>query len=427
MKKYERIFVIVLDSLGIGAMPDSEKFGDVGVDTFGHILDKMGSLEIPNLKKLGMLNLHPAGNMQGVEKPIGRYMRVGEASNGKDTMTGHWEMMGIKTEKPFKTFTDTGFPPELIAELEKRCGKRVIGNKSASGTEIIEELGEEEIHTGAMIVYTSADSVLQICGNEETFDLQNLYRCCEIAREITRKDEWRVGRVIARPYVGKKKGEFRRTSNRHDYALKPTGLTALNALKDNGLDVIGVGKINDIFCGEGITKTYHSDSSVHGMEQTIQICKEDFRGLCFVKKAEAAVDQEAAQEMSKKLKKMDFDFNDYLTSLEQMNKMGGISSILNMLPGVGSKMKDVESMIDEKAMDRTKSIILSMTPQERSNPGILNLSRKNRIARGAGVEVAEVNRLVKQFEQSKKMMKQMPGLMGGGKMGGKRGGFKLPF
>ena len=282
MKKYERIFVIVLDSLGIGAMPDSEKFGDVGVDTFGHILDKMGSLEIPNLKKLGMLNLHPAGNMQGVEKPIGRYMRVGEASNGKDTMTGHWEMMGIKTEKPFKTFTDTGFPPELIAELEKRCGKRVIGNKSASGTEIIEELGEEEIHTGAMIVYTSADSVLQICGNEETFDLQNLYRCCEIAREITRKDEWRVGRVIARPYVGKKKGEFRRTSNRHDYALKPTGLTALNALKDNGLDVIGVGKINDIFCGEGITKTYHSDSSVHGMEQTIQICKEDFRGLCFV-------------------------------------------------------------------------------------------------------------------------------------------------
>ena len=282
MKKYERIFVIVLDSLGIGAMPDSEKFGDVGVDTFGHILDKMGSLEIPNLKKLGMLNLHPAGNMQGVEKPIGRYMRVGEASNGKDTMTGHWEMMGIKTEKPFKTFTDTGFPPELIAELEKRCGKRVIGNKSASGTEIIEELGEEEIHTGAMIVYTSADSVLQICGNEETFDLQNLYRCCEIAREITRKDEWRVGRVIARPYVGKKKGEFRRTSNRHDYALKPTGLTALNALKDNGLDVIGVGKINDIFCGEGITESLKSKSSVHGMEQTIETAGKEFTGLCFV-------------------------------------------------------------------------------------------------------------------------------------------------
>ncbi|MCI9313819.1 MAG: phosphopentomutase [Lachnospiraceae bacterium] len=282
MKKYKRIFVIVLDSLGIGAMPDSPAFGDTGVDTFGHILEKMGTIEIPNLAKLGMLNLHKAGKMEEESAPAGRYMRLGEASNGKDTMTGHWEMMGIRTEKPFKTFTDTGFPPELIAELEKRCGKKVIGNKSASGTEIIEELGEEEINTGAMIVYTSADSVLQICGQEELFDLDNLYRCCEIAREITMKDEWRVGRVIARPYVGKKKGEFKRTSNRHDYALKPTGPTVLNALKDAGLDVIGVGKINDIFCGEGITETYHSDSSVHGMEQTIEICKKDFHGLCFV-------------------------------------------------------------------------------------------------------------------------------------------------
>lgn len=282
MKKYKRIFVIVLDSLGIGAMPDSPDFGDRDVDTFGHILEKMGSLDIPNLRSLGMLNLHTAGAMEGVEKPLGRYTRLGEISNGKDTMTGHWEMMGIKTEKPFKTFTDTGFPPELIRELEKQCGKRVIGNRSASGTEIIDELGEEEINTGAMIVYTSADSVLQICGNEETFDLENLYRCCAIAREITMKDEWRVGRIIARPYVGKKKGEFRRTSNRHDYALKPTGPTALNALRSQGLDVIGVGKINDIFCGEGITETYHSNSSVHGMEQTIEVCKKDFHGLCFV-------------------------------------------------------------------------------------------------------------------------------------------------
>lgn len=282
MKKYNRIFVIVLDSLGIGAMPDSDKFGDVDVDTFGHILNKMGTLAIPNMAKLGMLNLHTGGDMKAVAEPMGRYARLSEASNGKDTMTGHWEMMGIKTEKPFKTFTDHGFPPELIAELEKKCGKKVIGNKSASGTEIIEELGEEEIKNGSMIVYTSADSVLQICGNEETFDLQNLYRCCEIAREITLKDEWRVGRVIARPYVGKKKGEFKRTSNRHDYALKPTGPTVLNALKDHGLDVIGVGKINDIFCGEGITETYHSTSSVNGMEQTIEICEKDFEGLCFV-------------------------------------------------------------------------------------------------------------------------------------------------
>ena len=282
MSEYTRVFAIVLDSLGIGAMPDSRRFGDVGVDTFGHILERMGTLDILNLQKLGFLNLHCGGGMSGAERPLGRYMRMAEASNAKDTMAGHWEMMGIKTESPFHTFTDTGFPPELIAELEKRCGKRVIGNKSASGTAILEELAEEEIETGAMIVYTSADSVLQICGNEETFDLQNLYRCCEIAREITlSREEWRVGRVIARPYVGKKKGEFKRTSNRHDYALKPTGPTALNAMKDAGLDVIGVGKINDIFCGEGITETYHSDSSVHGMEQTIELCGKDFHGLCF--------------------------------------------------------------------------------------------------------------------------------------------------
>ncbi len=281
MNEYKRIFVVVLDSLGIGAMPDAAKFGDAGADTLGHILEKMGRIDIPNLEKLGMVNLHAAGQMKGVENPAGRYARLAEASNAKDTMTGHWEMMGIRTEKPMLTFTETGFPPELIAELERRCGKRVIGNKSASGTEIIEELGEEEINTGAMIVYTSADSVLQICGNEETFDLQNLYRCCEIAREITMKDEWRVGRVIARPYVGKKKGEFKRTSNRHDYALKPSGPTVLNALKDAGFDVISVGKINDIFCGEGITQANRSSSSVHGMEQTIEICRKDFHGLCF--------------------------------------------------------------------------------------------------------------------------------------------------
>ena len=282
METYKRVFVIVLDSLGIGAMPDSEKFGDKGVDTFGHILDKMGTLDIPNLQKLGMLNLHKGGRMEGVEKPMGRYMRIAETSNGKDTMTGHWEMMGINTKKPFITFTETGFPKELIDELSKRTGRTIIGNKSASGTEILDELAEEEIATGHMIVYTSADSVLQICGNEETFGLDELYRCCEIAREITMKDEWKVGRVIARPYVGKKKGEFKRTSNRHDYALKPYGRTALNALKDAGLDVISVGKIFDIFDGEGITESNKSKSSVHGMEQTIEIAKRDFEGFCFV-------------------------------------------------------------------------------------------------------------------------------------------------
>ena len=282
MEMYKRIFVIVLDSLGIGAMPDAARFADEGADTFGHILEKTKTLNIPNLRRLGFLNLKCGGDMKGVESPEGRFMRMREASNGKDTMTGHWEMMGIKTEKPFRTFTEHGFPAELIKELEKQCGKKVIGNKSASGTEIIEELGEEEIRTGSMIVYTSADSVMQICGKEETFDLEELYRCCETARRITMKDEWRVGRVIARPYIGMKKGEFKRTSNRRDYALKPPAPTVLNALKDAGNDVIGVGKIHDIFCGEGITKTYHSESSVHGMEQTIDVCKEEFTGLCFV-------------------------------------------------------------------------------------------------------------------------------------------------
>lgn len=282
MQKYNRIFVIVVDSLGIGAMDDSEKFGDVGVNTLGHISESVDTFTIPNLKKLGLANLCPLKQVEPEEQAVAYFTRMNEKSLGKDTMTGHWEMMGLEVTKPFKTFTETGFPPELIGELEKRTGRKVIGNKSASGTEILDELGEEEIATGHMIVYTSADSVLQICGNEETFGLEELYRCCEIAREITMKDDWKVGRVIARPYVGKKKGEFKRTSNRHDYALKPFGKTALNALKENGLDVISIGKIRDIFDGEGITRALKSKSSVHGMEQTIEVAGEEFHGLCFV-------------------------------------------------------------------------------------------------------------------------------------------------
>lgn len=282
MEKYKRIFVIVMDSLGVGSMSDSPEFGDVGVNTLGHISQSVDSFHMPNLQKMGMANLTPLKHVEPVEKSLGYYGKLNEKSRGKDTMTGHWEMMGLEVTKPFKTFTEHGFPPELIAELEKRTGHKVIGNKSASGTEILDELGEEEIATGHMIVYTSADSVLQICGNEETFGLDELYRCCEIAREITMKDEWRVGRVIARPYVGKKKGEFKRTSNRHDYALKPFGKTALNALQDAGLDVISVGKIRDIFDGEGITEAHKSKSSVHGMEQTIELAQKDFHGLCFV-------------------------------------------------------------------------------------------------------------------------------------------------
>ena len=282
MQKFNRVFVLVIDSLGIGEMPDSEKFGDVGVNTLGHIAEKMEDFYIPNMQRLGIANLCDLDGLAPIEKPQGYFMEMYETSNGKDTMTGHWEMMGLYVTKPFKTFTDTGFPKELIAELEKRCGKKVIGNKSASGTEILEELAEEEIQNGSMIVYTSADSVLQICGNEETFDLENLYRCCEIARELCMREEWMVGRVIARPYVGRKKGEFKRTSNRHDYAVKPFGKTVLNALQEQGLDVISVGKIADIFSGEGITASHKSKSSVHGMEQTIEIAGSEFRGLCYV-------------------------------------------------------------------------------------------------------------------------------------------------
>lgn len=282
MGRFKRIFTIVIDSLGVGAMEDAADFGDMGTDTLGHISQRMENFQIPNLQKLGLANLHSLKQVMPVDKPMGYYMKMNEASTGKDTMTGHWEMMGLHITKPFQTFTDTGFPDELVAELEKRTGHKVIGNKSASGTEILDELAEEEIATGNMIVYTSSDSVLQICGNEETFGLDELYRCCEIARELTMRDEWKVGRVIARPYVGKKKGEFVRTSNRHDYALKPYGQTALNVLKDAGYDVISVGKINDIFAGEGVTDSNRSKSSVHGMEQTIEIAGRDFTGLCYV-------------------------------------------------------------------------------------------------------------------------------------------------
>ena len=232
--RYKRIFLIVLDSLGIGAMPDAAEYGDEGTNTFVHIWERMQGLTIPNLRKLGMGNLC---RVTEDEETLGYRMRLKEASTGKDTMTGHWEMMGILTTKPFRTFTETGFPDELIKELEERCQRKIIGNKAASGTEILEELAEREIQNGELIVYTSADSVLQICGNEETMGVETLYRYCEIARELTMKEEWRVGRVIARPYTGLKKGEFRRTPNRRDYALAPEEKTVLDFLKESGIPV----------------------------------------------------------------------------------------------------------------------------------------------------------------------------------------------
>lgn len=280
--RFQRIFVIVIDSLGIGAMPNAAEYGDVGSDTLGHIDAHMPAFHIPNLARLGLANLHPMEHVAAVSNPLGYYAKMLEASVGKDTMTGHWELMGLHITQPFLTFTEHGFPEALIEELEIRTGHKIIGNKSASGTQILDELGEEHLRTGAIIVYTSADSVLQIAASEESFGLDELYRCCDIARELTMRPEWKVGRVIARPFVGHEKGCFVRTPNRHDYAIKPYGPTVLDALKNGGYDVISIGKINDIFAGQGITRAERSKSSVHGMEQTIQWVDRPFKGLCFV-------------------------------------------------------------------------------------------------------------------------------------------------
>ena len=278
--KYKKIVTIVIDSFGIGQAKDAQEFNDDGADTFGHILMHHPNLQISNLYKLGLGNLHPkAENKQ----EMGYAFKMNEASCSKDTMTGHWEMMGIKTTKPFKTFTEHGFPDALIQELETKTGHEFIGNKSASGTEILDELAMEEINSNGhkLILYTSADSVLQICGNEEITGLDELYRVCKIAREITMKPEYKVGRVIARPYVGKEIGHFVRTSNRHDYALSPSCKTTLDILKENHYEVRSVGKISDIFNGQGITKSIHSTSSHEGMLQTITEMKQDFTGLLF--------------------------------------------------------------------------------------------------------------------------------------------------
>lgn len=281
--KNKRIFVVVIDSLGVGSDESSHLYNDEGANTLKHIFEATeGKFQIPELQKLGMCNLTDVKGNSPVNKPNAYAMRLKEQSVGKDTMTGHWEMMGVHTTKPFITFTDTGFPKELIDELETKTGHKFIGNYSASGTEIIKELGERQLQTKEMIIYTSADSVLQIAANEELFGLDEIYRTCRIARDITMKPEWLVGRVIARPFVGDKAENFTRTANRHDYAVDPTDVTVLDRLKEKGYDVISIGKINDIFNTKGITKAIKSKSSVEGMQQTIQVAREDFNGLCFV-------------------------------------------------------------------------------------------------------------------------------------------------
>ena len=283
MSKFKRIITIVMDSVGAGEAHDAAQFNDFGADTLGHIAQHVGGLNMPVMQSLGLGNAHDILGVPPVEQPKAYYGKMVEASNGKDTMTGHWEMMGMHITNPFITFTETGFPEALLSELETRTGYGIIGNKSASGTEILDELGEEHMRTKDMIVYTSADSVLQIAAHEEVFGLDELYRVCEIARELTMRDEWKVGRVIARPFVGEGKGAFKRTSNRHDYALKPFDTTALDVLKEANYDVISVGKISDIFDGEGITESFRTKSNEHGMEETIEIVKnKDFNGFLFV-------------------------------------------------------------------------------------------------------------------------------------------------
>jgi phosphopentomutase len=277
---FKRIFLIVMDSVGIGEAPDAEKFGDQGADTFGHIAEKMDGLNMPNMAKLGLSNIRELKGIQKADQPLAVFTKMQEASNGKDTMTGHWEMMGLNIETPFRVFPE-GFPKELITELENRSGRKIIGNKPASGTAILDELGEEHMKSGALIVYTSADSVLQIAAHEEVVPLDELYRICKIAREITLDEKYMVGRVIARPFIGQPEN-FKRTANRHDYALKPFGRTVMNELKDSGYDVIAIGKISDIYDGEGVTKSLRTVSNMDGMDKLLESFDMEFTGLSFV-------------------------------------------------------------------------------------------------------------------------------------------------
>lgn len=278
---FKRIFLIVLDSLGIGAQEDAYLYNDVGAHTIQNIL-KHKPLDIPNLISIGYGNIEDIKGLDKIDNPRGLFTKMREASTGKDTMTGHWEMMGLHIKEPFLTFTEKGFPQEVIKELEKRTGHKIIGNKSASGTEIIREYGEHHLKTGDLIVYTSADSVLQIAMHEEKIPIDRQYEISEIAREIMMKPEWKVGRVITRPFRGTDSESFYRTTNRKDYALKPFEKTALNYLEEEGLDVIALGKIIDIFDGYGITEYEKTTSNKDGMNRLKSAIEKDFKGLCFL-------------------------------------------------------------------------------------------------------------------------------------------------
>lgn len=277
---FKRIHIIVMDSVGIGEAPDAASFGDVGADTLGHIAETQGGLRMPVMGSLGLANIRPFQGIEPADEPRAFYGRMQEASSGKDTMTGHWELMGLRIDTPFRVF-EHGFPQELIDRIEAHTGRKVIGNKPASGTEIIDELGEEHMRTGALIVYTSADSVLQIAAHEEIVPLPELYAICEFCREITLEDPYMLGRIIARPFVGGP-GTFKRTAGRHDYALKPFQPTVMNALQDAGRDVVAIGKISDIFDGEGVTRSIRTASNAEGMARLTEVCGEDFTGISFL-------------------------------------------------------------------------------------------------------------------------------------------------
>ncbi|MDT8859835.1 phosphopentomutase [Alkalihalobacillus sp. MEB130] len=278
--RYKRVFLIVMDSVGIGEAPDAADFGDEGSNTLGHIAEKMNGLTMPNMEALGLSHIREIKGIKKVENPLGHYGIMQESSSGKDTMTGHWELMGLHIQEPFRVFPN-GFPNELVQELERQWGRKMIGNKVASGTEILDELGAEHVQTGDLIVYTSADSVLQIAAHEEIVPIEELYDICEKARKITLDPKYMIGRVIARPFVGKE-GEWKRTSNRHDYALKPFGRTVMNELADNGIDSIALGKISDIYDGEGVTEAIRTVSNDDGMEKLLETIRKPFNGLCFL-------------------------------------------------------------------------------------------------------------------------------------------------
>ena len=276
---WKRVFVLVLDSVGIGELPDAASYGDSGANTLGHIAERATDFRVPNLEALGLGCIAPLCNIEAVHDPRASFGKMAEKSAGKDTMTGHWELMGLNITKPFHTY-ESGFPAELIAELSRLTGRGIVGNKPASGTAILDEYGKHQMATGDLIVYTSADSVLQIAAHEEVIALEELYHACEVARELTMRDKWMVGRVIARPYIGQP-GSFVRTANRHDYAVKPPQSTLLNHLSEAGFSTISIGKIHDIFCGEGIAESYPTKSNNHGMDELLKAANRSFCGLCF--------------------------------------------------------------------------------------------------------------------------------------------------